>query len=355
MANFATAKLTKYQAKIAARMQAGELRFRNPAVFNFFRRNVELMIPSHNEIKNAAKRTTGEVNYIKRSARSLGSGGEIHDHTGVVGDSGILVPAWSVYDDKFKYSLKQGNDKVWETDELVMAEMINMFTNWAEGLESAAATFAHTNRSGVNIANGVEGTFNATNDVFEIEEDVTDILKTGFRAGQIIGSTMMLNKWSGILTILCDTTGYNKMRALAAQGAQNATNLSFQFDNKEFILSPELTSLAAALSYTKGYFIAIPEGTVGVLDWIPVQNRNGVTTKVNEYGTIIDPNTGLVLATHQYEARADESAGAGDKQDVSVEVQSFTYLSFNHAPLSVANSTPLQAFALVEPVVGPVV
>lgn len=348
MAYFDAASLTKYQAKITQQFQAGELRFRTPAVFNSFRRQTEIMIPSHNAIKNAAKRATGEVNYMNRVARSLGTSGEIFNHTGTPGTSAVLVPAWTPYDDKMKYSVKQANKSVFELEEMVMAEMTNLFINFAEGLESAAAAFLHANRSGVNVAT-VEGTFNATNDVFEIVEDTTSILKTGYRAVQIMGSTMLLNKWSGAMSVYCDTIGFNKVQALAAQGAQNATNTSFQFQGMEFVISHELNAAAVALGYTQGYFIVAPVGTLAVLDWIPVQNRTGLVTSVNQYGTIVDPNTGLSLATHTYEARADLQGAAGDRQDVAVETQAFTYLSFNHTPLSTADATPLQAFALVAP------
>jgi len=70
-------------------------------------------------------------------------------------------------------------------------------------------------------------------------------------------------------------------------------------------------------------------------------------TKVNKYGTIIHPSTGLTLATHEYEARADESASNSENQDVKFESQIFNYISFNKAPLTTADETPLQAFAFV--------
>lgn len=349
MANFATASLIKYQAKIAQMFQAGEVRFRTPAVFNSIRQSTELMIPSHTTIKNAAKRTTGEVNYVKRSRRALGAGGEIFNHTGARGDSAILVPAWAAYDDKFLYSLKQANNSIYELDEMILAEVSNLFANFAEGLEAAAATFLHTNRSGVNVY-GSQGTFNATNNVFEITQDVTNIMGTGYRAVQIIKSAMGGNKWTGNLVAYCDSVLFDKLEALAAQGGANSNNLSFQFSGVQFIKSFELDAKAAALSYVDGYCVVAPFGTLATLDWIPEQNRNGIVTSVNKYGTLIDPNTGLALATHSYEARADEQNNGGDKQDVKVEVQAVTYLSFNHAPLSVADETPLQAFAFVPPV-----
>jgi len=349
MANFATADLIKYQAKITQQFNAGELRFREPAVFNSLRRQTEIMIPSHNEIKNAAKRTTGEVNYVARTARALGTSGEVHNHAGSVGDSAVLVPSWTPYDDKFKYSLKQANGSIYGLDEMIMAEMINMNGNFAEGLEDAAATFLHTNRTGVN-AYASQGSFNGTNDVFEVTEDVTNFLSTGYRAVQISKSALDFNKYSGAFTYYCDTVAFDKFQALANQGSGNQNNLTFQFGGIDFIKSPELDSFAIALGYTSGYWIAQPMGMAAVLDWIPVQNRQGVSTKVNEYGTLIHPATGLTLGTHSYPERADESGAAGENQDVSIETQAFSYLSFNHAPLTTADATPLFAFAFVAPV-----
>jgi hypothetical protein len=348
MANWTAADLVKYQAKITQQMQAGELRFRDPAVFNVFRRNTELMLPSHNEIKNAAKRTTGEVNYVGRKSRSLGTGGEIYNHSGTKGESAVLVPSWTAYDDKFAYSLKQANSSLYSLDEEIMAEMTNLNLNFIEGLESAGASFVHNNRSGVNVY-GRQGTFNATNDVFEITEDVTNERGTGYRAIQIAKSAMDVNKWSGPMTAFCDTVMYDKMQYLAAQGSQNANNTAFQYSDVEFVKSPELDALAVALTYTDGYMVMAPQGTLSVLDWIPVQNRQGVVTQQNVYGSLIHPTLGIALATHSYEQRADESSLGGENQDVRTEVQMFSYLSFNHAPLTTAEETPLQAFGFVAP------
>ena len=83
------------------------------------------------------------------------------------------------------------------------------------------------------------------------------------------------------------------------------------------------------------------------MDWIPVQNRNAVSTKVNKYGTVIHPPTMLTLATHEYEARADESGNNSENQDVKFQVQIFDSISFNLAPLTTADETPAQAFAFV--------
>lgn len=351
MANFATAVLTKYQAKITQMLQAGELRFRTPAIFNSIKASTEVMIPSHTQIKNAAKRVAGEVNYVKRSKRALGLAGEIYNHTGAKGDSGILVPAWTPYDDKFYYSIKQANGSAYELDEMILAELNNAFGNFADGLEAAAATFLHTNRSGVNVY-ASQGAFNDANDVFEIQQDLSSLIAAGYRAVQISKSVMGANAWSGALVFYCDSISYDKFETLAAQGKTNATDYSFQFSGVTFVKAYDLDAKATVLGYTEGYWIVAPFGTLATMDWIPIQNRQGLVTQVNKYGTIIDPNTGLALATHEYQARADEEDNGGDKQDVKVEVQLFTYLSFNHAPLSTTNETPLQAFGYVPAVIA---
>lgn len=338
--------LTKYQAKIIGQFNAGELRVREPKVFNALRRNTEVMIPSHNAIKNAAKRTTGEVSFFARSARSLGTGGETYNHTGALGTSAVVVPAWISRGDVFTYYLKQANGNVFALEEMLMNEMINVNNNFSEGLETYSASWLHTNRSHVNTS-AVEGAFSATNFAFEITEAFTNVLSAGYRVAQIIESVMEINKWTGRLICFADTVLYNKMQSLAANGAGNNVNTSFQFGNIEFIRSVEMNTHAAALSYTKGYGIVVQENNTAVLDWIPVQNRMGVEGPDNRYGAIIHPTTGLPVATHQYAARADGTAAGSENQDVKFENQFFSYLSFNHAPLTVATETPLQAFAIV--------
>lgn len=346
MANYLTADLIKYQAKILGQFNAGELRVRTPDVFNSLRKSTELMIPSHKEIKNSAKRTTGEVNFFARSSRALGSGGEVYNHTGDKGDSAILVPSWAPVDDKFMFDIKQANGSVYALDEMLTNEMINLNNNFSEGLESLAADFIHTNRSGVNVGTS-EGAFNDTNDVFEITEAFTNLTDTGYRTAQIIKSNLKINKWSGMATVYADTVGYNKMQALAANGAGNSINTSFQYSGVNWIHSPELDAKAAALSYTKGYFIAEPEGTTAVLDWMPIQNRQGYVGPDNKYYNIIHPSTGLPIAMHEYSARADGSATGSENQTVQTQVQAFTYLSLNSSPLTVTDETVFLAYALL--------
>ena len=135
----------------------------------------------------------------------------------------------------------------------------------------------------------------------------------------------------------------------AAQGAQNATNYSFQFAGVTFIHDPSLTAKAAAIdaTYVKGFWLAVPANTIGALTWIPKQNRQGVKTTVNLYGTISNPYDGQVYAIHSYEQRADGSTSNGYTQDVTTEFEISLDVALESAPLSTSTASTIFAFAMV--------
>lgn len=342
MANFATAALVKAQAKLTGMFQSGELRFRDPAVHKLFVRNTEIMMPGYTDLRTREDRVV-ETNYGIRQSRALGSA-RSHNATGAQGDSAILTPSWSTYTDEIVATIKEADNKVYSLDEMSMIKMENVIANFAEGLDTAASTYAFSNRSGVNVANA-EGTFDATDDVFQITESTN-----GDRAIQITRMVMDINKYQGITyDVICDSIAYNKFMFQAAQGVSNATNTSFQFQGVEFVHNPALTNQAAGLvgAYSKGAWIVVPRGMVAGLDWIPVQNRLGREMKEASYGNILNPVDGLQYASFSYEERVDGTSLGGYTQDVKVETQFSIDIAYQHAPLSTANETPLQMFVLV--------
>lgn len=342
MANFASAALVKAQLKLQQAFQSGELRFRNPAVHQLFLQSGQSFLPDFEQMRTREDRTV-EANYLLRTARALGSG-RSHNHTGAQGDSGVLALNWSTYNDTFVSTLKEADNKIYNLEELHMSKMQNVIANMAEGLDAVAVDYLFANRSGVNVAT-VEGTFDATDDVYEITESTH-----GDRATQITRIVMDINKWQGRnYSVVCDSIAFNKFQYQAAQGASNSTNLSFQFQGVTFIHDPSLTADAAGLvsAYSKGFWLAVPEGTIGVLPWIPVQNRQGIVTKENTYGQIQNPIDMLQYAVHSYEERVDGTSVGGYTQDLKVETEVSIDLAYVHAPLSTADETPIQAFALV--------
>lgn len=340
MPNYTLANLVKAQAKLNGAFANADKRFRDPAVFKAFIQSAPFFLPDYEILRKREDRAV-EANYFVRQSRALGTG-RSHNHTGSSGDSGVLTPSWTTYNDKFSFTLKQADNSVFDAVEEQNERLLNVIANFADGLDGVAATYAFANRSGVNNA-AAEGTFNATNDAFEIT-DATN----GNRAVQITRMVMDINKYQGgMFTIFCDSIAFNKFLFGAAQGASNSTNYSFQYQGVNFVHAPQLTASAAALSYTKGFWVAVQEGMIGALPWIPVQNRAGVQTMVNTYGSILNPVDGLQYAVHSYEARANGTSVNGYTQDVLTEVEVSLDVALQHAPLSVASETPLLAFALV--------
>lgn len=341
MANYTLANLVKAQAKLNGAFASTEKRFRTPETFLTYINGSRDFFPNYETLRAREDRTL-EANYFLRTARAL-TNARTHNHSGTHGDSGVLTPSFTTYTDKFALTIKQADGSIFDAAEEYNDKIMNVVANFAEGLESVAVNHAFANRSGVNSA-VVEGTFNATNDAFEITDSTH-----GNRAIQITNIVMDINKYSkNPLVIVCDSISYNKFQYLAAQGVSNATNTSFQFNGVRFVHAPALYALAVALdaTYTKGFWLAIPEGTIGQLNWIPKQNRLGLVTSVNMYGSLLNPVDGLQYGVHMYETRADGSAVNGRTQDVLTEVEVSIDIALEKAPLSVAGETSIFAFAL---------
>lgn len=343
MANRTTANLVKAQVKLLGAFQASELRYRNPATYLALKEMSALMFPNYQELRVREDRTI-ETNYAKKSTRTLGTGGRIHNHTGTHGDTATLTPTWVTYDDEFAMSLKQADNSLYNAQEQLNLEVNDVMANFMEGYETIATAYIFNNRSGVNAAT-YNGTFDATDDVFEI------LAADETLAVQTTEIALDANKYPKGATVFCDSISYGKFLFQKNQGGANSTNLSYQFDMNglTFIHSIGLGALGAGLvsAYAKGFWLVVPNGTVATLPWIPVQNRVGVVTKENEYTNILNPIDGESYAVHTYETRVDGTSTNGYTQDVMTEYQFSQDISFAKAPLTTANETPILAFAIV--------
>lgn len=343
MANRTTANFVKAQVKLLGAFQSSELRYRNPATYLALKAMSALMFPNYQELRVREDRTI-ETNYAKKSTRALGTGGRIHNHTGTHGDTATLTPTWVTYDDEFAMSLKQADNSLYNAQEQMNLEVSDVIANFMEGYETIATAYLFNNRSGVNVAT-YNGTFDATDDVFEIA------VANETQAIQTTEIALDANKYPKGATIFCDSIAYGKFLFQKNQGTGNSTNLAYQFDMNgfTFVHSIGLGALGAGLvsAYSKGFWIVVPNGTVAVLPWIPVQNRVGVSTKENEYTNILNPIDGEFYAVHSYETRVDGSSTNGYTQDVMTEYQFSQDISFSKAPLTTSTETPILAFAIV--------
>jgi hypothetical protein len=343
MAYYTLANLVKAQIRLAGEFAANDMRFRSPAVFMYVLGSAKAFFPRIEELRTSEKRTS-EANYFKRTAGALTTTGRSHTHTGTQGDSGIMTLSWTTYSTTFSTSLKQSDSSIFSYQEEFNNEVRQKVIDFADGFDSVSSTFLFNNRSGVNTA-AVKGSFVSADGVYRITQ-------SAFEADSIMITKVVMDimKYQKMqLAIVCDSYSYTTFLRQAAQGASNATNQSFQFNGVYFIHDASLTAKAVALNalYVKGFWMAVPENHVGVVDWIPKQNRNPLETSVNMYSNLRNPVDGLLYAAHSYEARADGTALNGEKQDVVTQMELSIDLSFSVAPSSVVNETPIMAFALI--------
>lgn len=343
MANYTLSNLVKAQIKVAGEFANNDSRYRTPAIFLLFLGQANNFFPKANEMRTSEKRQV-EANYFKRTSSTLSTSGRTHNHTGTHGDSGTMAISWTTYSATFSTSLKQADSSTFNFQEQFNNEIRQKVIDFANGFDEVSSTFLFDNRSGVNTA-AVKGTFNTTDDVYRITQS-----SYGTESMTITKVVMDINKYQNSrIAIVCDSISYTTFLQQAAQGASNATNTSFQFMGTYFVHDPSLTAKAAALNaiYNKGFWLAVPDDYIGVLDWIPKQNRQTVETSVNMYGNFRNPVDGLLYAAHSYETRADGTATNGETQDVVTQMELSIDLSFNHAPSSVTDETPIQAFAWI--------
>ena len=344
MANYTLANLVKAQIMLQGEFAQNDQRYRTPEVFKLFLNGAEQFFPSYKSLKTSDTRAV-ESNYFVRTAQSLLTTGRSHNHTGTGGDSGVLALSWQTYSTTFSMTLKQADTSVYSWQEEFNNEIRNKVIDFANGLDTVAGAYLFSNRSGASDG-GITGkaTFNGTNDVYTVAGAVKDEI------GTIIKLVADINKYQGQqVDVVCDSLLYSNVLKLSNQGAGNATNTTFQFAGTTFIHDPAMGARASALdvAYVEGFAIAVPMGHVSCADWIPVQNRNGVETKEQTYGSLLNPVDGLQYGVHSYSERADGTSVNGQKQDELTQTELSIDLSFNHAPSSVADETPLMAFAIV--------
>lgn len=332
MANFTVAALLTAQQILDKKYTQPEMRMKPSPALELLLKNAPAFIQDVNTVRTREDRPT-ELHLMARTKRTSGTG-RTHNHTGTLDDTFKVTPTWVSKSDVTSISLKLLDKNLFSFSEVLANKLEQCMMNIVEDYETAAVAYMQAQRSQVSAA--LKGcTFNATNDVI----DIAAANKARFY--QILKSAFRQNKHSTQLDIIADPLMSMTAEDLRAQGAGNDSNDAFQFGGMRIVESIEL----ADANYANGLVLAMPTGTVGAMQWIPKQNRAGFgdyNSYVGGFGTINDPwGLGLQFALHGYAQRADTSATNGDKQDVQMEFEVSLDMSFNKAPINVANESPI--------------
>ena len=338
MPNFTLSEWHAAQARLKDKFQSIEMKSKIPTAMQFFLEKRDISIEGLKGLRN--KETRPEEAYYKtRQARAATGASRNFSHTGVDGDSAKVDLTWGTFLDKFSISMKRYDNNLYSFSDVLAQNMMNVFINIKDAMDTAALTYLDVNKTTANLATKL-GSFGA-NDVWE-----TTPADDYFRNGK---SMMRQNFYSGGYNVLVDPIAAALAEKSIAQGGGNATNLGYQFSGLNVI---EHTALADA-NYTAGLGYWFTPESIAALDWIPKQNLNGFgnlenATKDNPYFTsIVEPFFGLRLAVHIYKEGADTSGTNGSAQDVVWQYEFSIDMSLNHAPMTLANTTPILAAGIV--------
>lgn len=337
MANFSPSNLAKAQAILQGKYKDAEGRFKPSPVLALGLQNQSILLPDAASLRTREDRTV-EAYLLARSIRTAGTA-RAYNHAGSRGDSITQTLSWGTYSDKFSISLKQLDNNIFGFEAVLAQQIENCMKTILEAAETALVTLLQSERTEINAATS-GGTFNATNDAFEIS-DAT-------RLTQIMKSMMRQNNYKGEFDVIANSIGYINGEYYMNQGGGNSTNLGFQFSGTNWVESYEL---ADANYTTADVLLVMPTGSFASLPWIPKQNRMGhgdYNSVLGGYGSIADPwGMGLNFAVHGYATRADTSASNGNVQDDLMEFELSVDIANPISPLSVATETPIFEVAKV--------
>lgn len=321
MANFSVGNLLTAQTMVADKYKSPEMRMKPAPAFGLLSSNDNFLVVGAETLKTRDDRAI-EAHLLSRTKRTAGSA-RAHNHTGTIDESQKVTLSWTTKSDKFAISLKLLDASVFDFNTVLANKMEQACMNILEDKETEAIAYLVAQRATQQPS--LKGaSFTAINDAIEISAaNATSFL-------QRVKSVMKQNYFGGLIDVIADSNMQISFNQQAAQGAANSTNLAFQFPGATIVESVELDDV----NYASGIVLAMPQGSVASLNWIPKQNRQGwgdYNSYVGGYGSF--NFMGHQFAVHGYATRADTSASNGNTQDVTMEFEVSCDSSFNKAPL----------------------
>lgn len=346
MANYADSVWNAAQYKLGEMMNKPEFKHKPSAALSVFMKNTNFLIPASERERLWNQKTTDAQTVstynLEKQTVALGSA-RAAAHTGAVGDSGKVDMSYTTYSRTFKYSLKRGDGNVFDTAELVAAQLRSASIDLHSGIETALMSYLNTNKTQVVTSlTPQSGAWDATNFLFGVLNGDSD------QYFQYLKTFMGEQYYGGAFDVINNVRAMANAMFLGQQGQGNATNLGWQIDGMNMVAS---TELANAVGYDQMSYI-LPEGAVGILPWIPQLNRTGFGDTFQNggsYRSIADPlGSGLTFAVHEYAAGADNDSAGSATQDVDVQVEISIDLAPAKAPMSTSNLTPIVKAGLLQ-------
>lgn len=347
MANYSSSRWDAFKYKLNQAMQAPEFRKAPSPTLTTLIGNTSFLVPvSEMERVLGVKQSdqdTVAIKIINKQSITVGSA-RAYNHSGSKNDSTSTNATFTTYTADYAYSLKEADRNIWTLAEIQAKQILSACIALHEDIESGLVTWLNTNKSQVvQSATPRSGSWDSSNYIFQVANAYAS------RWGQKVKGFMREQKYKGIYEILVDEFLFQEGEYLQQQGQGNSQNYSFQFNgqNENIMVSQDITVDSGYLG--EGYMF--PQGTVGILPWIPQLNRAGhgdAGLVGGYYGTMPDPfGTGLNIAVHERYEAADNDSTSGETQDVNVHVELSVDLAPIKALMSTANASPIFKFGVL--------
>lgn len=350
MANFVASQLVAAQAKFIQRFQDPELRRKQNPAFVLALKNLDATIPSHMELRKREDRT---VNAYLFQTRQPGAGtARAARPSGSKGNSIQVGLTWQTVAETFAISMKQADNNVFTYQEMLANELLQAVLNLHSRLGTIFLNYMYAHRNELLLANPQGAT--ADNSNFNYDVAAADNLYFF----QKVRSIMDQHYYRGMLDVISDSLAFMQAQKLRAQGAQNATNLTFQFDNMDIYNTTEQIDANA----TNGSCLAMPAGTFAALPWVPIQNREGHGDMDSYNGgyAVLDDMLGMTIkeldaenqvvdvpvqySVYAFTQASDDQANNGYYQDQVTTYEISLDVAPTLAPLSGANESVVNEF-----------
>ena len=332
MATFTPSNLVKGQALFLDNYKKGEWRLPDTAVLASMYAGQKAN-PSLAALRRREDRSVSAYLPIRRDKGVATE--RIYNHTGDRGDSAEAALTWNSHTETFSISIKQNDNNLISLEENYAAQLNSCIMNLLERHEAAKLAQLIADRTEINKGT-IQGAWNSTDYVMEVNA----ASETKFF--QNLRTSMKNNLFRNNIMVIADSLAYMNADFAAAQGVANATNLGFQFNG----LNVAMTTSDIDTDYN-GAAIAFSMDTVGIIPWIPKQNRKALNpaqamSYVGDFGQVTVPvyddkgNVAYTLdfAIHSYATRANASGDNGSKQDVVLQVEVSIDMAYISAPLS---------------------
>lgn len=340
-AGYTTSLLVNAQAILSKMMEMPEFKHEPYNLIKLMKSRGVGMIPgaSLDSLLTSDSRTVDT--YIFK-LRSIATGSaRTHAHTlAEFGDTQTVRLSFNIVTANYGVSLKMGGRNIMNQASMLAHDLKSALITIDNTIEIAIASYLSTNKTQHNGASGSFARFGAWDGA-----GFSWIIPASAESWvfQYIQEVMAINDYDMALDIVCDNVGSAVAAQLAAQGSANATNMGWQFNNMNIVKSRRV----ADTNYQATFYV-MPAGTVGLLNRIPKENREGWSGKNYDYSNMNDElGSGLINAVHYYETGADNSAVGAETQDVTFEYENSTDYAMLKAPISTAVTySPIFKFVL---------